>query len=66
MEKIKIYGMTCPHCAQAVTKALSNILGLKDVQVNLEKGEATFNNLGKVPRQVIRQAIEKAGYKAGE
>lgn len=66
MEKIKIKGMTCQHCVMAVTKALNNISGLRNVRVDLEKGEATYNNMANVPRQVIRQAIEKAGYQAGE
>lgn len=66
MEKIKIKGMTCQHCVMAVTKALNDISGLRNVPVDLEKGEATFDNMANVPRQVIRQAIEKAGYQAGE
>lgn len=66
MEKIKIKGMTCQHCVMAVTKALNDISGLRNVHVDLEKGEATFDNMANVPRQVIRQAIEKAGYQAGE
>lgn len=66
MEKIKIQGMTCQHCVRTVTKALADIPGLKDIKVNLEKGEATYENVDNVPKQLIRQAIEKAGYQTGE
>lgn len=66
MEKIKIRGMTCQHCVMAVTKALNSIPGLKNVNVNLGKGEATFENIKNIPLEVIRQAIEKEGYKVGD
>ena len=35
-------GMSCQHCVMAVTKALGVIEGIKDVRVDLQKGEATF------------------------
>ncbi len=40
MATIKIKGMTCNHCVMAVTKALNEIDGIKDVKVDLEKGDA--------------------------
>jgi copper chaperone len=42
MAKIKIKGMTCNHCVMAVNKALNEIDGITDVKVDLQKGEATF------------------------
>lgn len=66
MEKIKIRGMTCQHCVMAVTKALNSVPGLKNVYVDLGKGEATFENVENIPLEVIRQAIEKEGYKVGD
>mgnify|MGYP000845345603 CR=1 FL=1 len=59
---IKIKGMSCNHCVMAVTKALSGIEGLKDVKVDLSKGEATFGNDQSVDLKVIKSAVEKAGY----
>ena len=38
MTTIKISGMSCQHCVMAVTKALGGIDGIKDVQVDLQKG----------------------------
>jgi copper chaperone len=63
MEKVKIQGMSCQHCIMAVTKALNNIGGLKDVKVDLGKGEASFENVGQVSREKISQVIEEAGFK---
>ena len=63
MEKVKIQGMSCQHCVMAVTKALSKIGGLRDVKVDLGKGEASFENSDQVSREKITQAIEEAGFK---
>ena len=62
---IKIKGMSCGHCVMAVTRALAGLAGLKNVQVNLEKGEATFDEETPVSRELIRDAIARAGYEVG-
>ena len=46
----------------AVTKALSGIDGIKDVQVDLEKGEAAFTEEKSIDRALIRERIVKAGF----
>ena len=66
METIKIQGMTCQHCVMAVTKALGKLSGLKNLKVDLAKGEATFENAPNISRAAIRQAVEDAGYKVVE
>jgi copper chaperone len=63
MEKIKIQGMSCQHCVAAVTRALNDLGGLKEVKVDLGKGEASFENAGQVPREMINRVIEEAGFK---
>jgi len=63
MEKIKIQGMSCQHCVMAVTKALGALTGIKNLKVDLVKGEATFENPQKVSRASIRKAVEDAGYR---
>ena len=55
--------MSCQHCVAAVTKALNKPSGLKDVKVDLGKGEAIFENTGQISREKISQAIEEAGFK---
>ncbi len=66
MEKIKIQGMTCQHCVMAVTKALGKLPGLKNLKVDLAKGEATYENTENISRSSVRQAVEDAGYKSEE
>ena len=65
MNTIKITGMTCQHCVKAVTRALEDIDGIKNVSVNLEEGEATFDEKGSVDIAVVRGKIEDAGYEVG-
>ena len=62
MTTIKIKGMTCRHCVMAVTKALGDIDGIRDVQVDLEKDEAAFTEERPVDRALIRERIVKAGF----
>jgi copper chaperone CopZ len=45
-----------------VTKALAGIDGIKDVQVDLAKGEAVFTEEKPVDRTLIRERIVKAGF----
>jgi len=66
MDKIKIKGMTCEHCVMSVTKALAAIPGVKNLRVDLAKGEATFENTLNASREDIRQAVEEAGYEGWE
>lgn len=62
MERVKILGLTCAHCVRAVARALEQVSGLREVKVNLEKGEATFENDGGASAEEIRRAVEEAGY----
>ena len=62
MATIKVKGMSCQHCVASVTKALSVVEGITDVQVNLEKGEATFNENSPVSEQTLKDAISKIGF----
>ena len=66
MATVKVKGMSCQHCVASVTKALSEIEGITDVQVNLEKGEATFNEQSPVAEQAIEDAITKIGFEVVE
>jgi len=61
-ETMKIKGMSCNHCVMAVRSALSEIPGVTNVEVDLEKGEATFDRESSVSSDQIRHQIEKAGY----
>jgi copper chaperone len=59
---LKITGMTCGHCSQAVTKSLTAVPGVTAVQVSLEKQEARVEG-DAVLAQLLR-AVEAEGYGA--
>ena len=61
MASVKIKGMSCGHCVASTKQALEKIPGISDVEVNLDKGEATYQ--GEVDIQVIKEAISKIGFK---
>ena len=62
MPTVKIKGMSCNHCVMAVTKALNEIDGVKDVKVDLAKGEATYDEVKPVDLDIVKAQIAKAGY----
>ena len=62
MATIKIKGMSCNHCVMAVQKALGEIDGTTDVKVDLDKGEATFDEATPVDMTTVREAVKKAGF----
>ncbi|OGR03438.1 MAG: mercury transporter [Deltaproteobacteria bacterium RIFOXYD12_FULL_50_9] len=66
MTTIKISGMNCKHCVQTVTKALAAINGLENIQVSLEKKEATFSEKSPVAHEVIKTVIGKIGFQVIE
>ena len=59
---LKVKGMSCQHCVMSVTKALSQLEGIKNVQVDLAKGEVRFDNLKEIASNRIEKAISDAGY----
>jgi copper chaperone len=59
---LKVRGMSCQHCVMSVTKVLSQLEGIKNVQVDLAKGEVRFDNTKEVASDRIEKAISDAGY----
>ena len=59
---LKVKGMSCQHCVMSVTKALHQIEGIENPQVDLAKGEVRFDNKKEVPSGRIVKAIEDAGF----
>ena len=59
---LKVKGMSCQHCVMSVTKALSQLEGIKNIQVDLAKGEVRFDNSKEVTSNRIEKAIQDAGY----
>lgn len=63
MGTISIEGMVCDICVKSVTKVLSDVPGITNVSVDLDKGQAIFDEEHPVDLDAIRAAVEKAGYK---
>ena len=60
---IQVYGMTCEHCVNHVTKILEKIPSVEHVQVSLEDSKATFDwDPTQGSMADIRHEIEEAGY----
>lgn len=62
MTQLKITGMTCGHCQQAVTEALESVDGVGAVRVDLERGSAEVEGNADVTALVA--AVEEEGYQA--
>ena len=63
--EIQIEGVTCGHCAMTITKELSGLAGVSNVQVDHEKGIATIEQSG-LSNDKTSEAITAAGYTAKE
>lgn len=60
----KIEGMTCGHCVQSVTEGLSGLEGIRRVEVNLEKGQASVEyDEGLLDTDAIKAKIQEIGYR---
>ena len=66
-KSVKIQGMTCASCAQAVERVTKKLEGVEDASVNLatEKMNVSFDD-AKLSFDDIKEAIKKAGYDAAE
>jgi copper chaperone len=60
---LNVEGMTCGHCKAAVTNALNELDGVKNVVVHLETGKVEVElDSSKVTEAEMREAIEDQGY----
>ena len=63
--EMKVEGMDCEGCVKSVTRMLTGVAGVAQVDVSLEEGRArvTFDP-AKSNLAEFRKAVERAGYKA--
>ena len=59
---LKIEGMSCQHCVMRVKKAISQLPGVSDSQVDVGTAKITYDET-KVEKDALRKAVEEAGYK---
>lgn len=60
--EITVKGMSCGHCAAAVTKALEELPGISQVQVDVSSGRVTFANANPISQEQLARVIKAAGY----
>lgn len=57
-----VEGMTCAHCAAAVTREIERIEGVTGVRVDVTAGTVTVGSRGDQPADAIAAAVDEAGY----
>ena len=58
---MKISGMQCAHCAMDITNVLNRIDGVQ-ADINFSKGTARISLDREVGDDILKKAVEKAGY----
>lgn len=61
-----VTGMTCGHCAQAVTTELTALPGVGDVQVDVASGAVTVTSDQPLDPEQVRAAVDEAGYELAD
>jgi copper chaperone len=56
-----VKGMTCEHCVLSVSEEVSEIAGVRDVDVELASGRLVVRGAG-VSDDAVRAAVADAGY----
>ena len=60
---LKVQGMSCGHCVNAVETGVGALNGINDVKVNLAEAEVAVSfNDAQVSLEQIKEAIEDQGY----
>lgn len=62
--ELKIEGMSCSHCVNAVKSALAAIEGVTSVDVTLDPGHATLEHDPGVPTLTMVNAVKEEGFLA--
>ena len=59
---LTVEGMMCPHCEAHVKKALEALDGVGTATASHEAGTAVVTLSGAVEDDVLKQAVQEAGY----
>ncbi|MFP4607892.1 MAG: heavy-metal-associated domain-containing protein [Thiohalospira sp.] len=59
---LKVTGMTCGHCVNAVKEALEEVEGVESAEVSLEEGKAEVT--GTADPSALLKAVAEEGYQA--
>jgi copper chaperone len=58
----EVTGMTCGHCASAVTEELTKLSGVAAVRVDVPAGRVEVDSSAALDLKAVREAVEEAGY----
>lgn len=61
-----VKGMTCSGCMNKVTTAVTGVVGVTDVDVDISNGEITVISDAPVDPQLVRAAVGQAGYEISD
>ena len=61
ISKYNVTGMTCGHCAAAITEEVSELEGVTGVNVSHEEGTLIVESKDRVPFDAIIEAVSEAG-----
>ena len=56
-----VAGMTCSHCVASVREEVSEVAGVRAVEVDLASGRLTVSGTG-FTDAAVQDAVEEAGY----
>ena len=60
---LQIEGMSCQHCVQAVTEALTSLVGVRSVKVDLSQDRAVVKFAAKqVEVSQMKDVVNQAGF----
>ena len=62
-KEIKVVGMHCPSCVNAVELCLKDVDGIDDAKADLDSGVTTLTLSADVSNADINEAVEEAGFK---
>ena len=62
--RLRIEGMSCGHCVNAVEQALNSVTGVEKVEVNLDSGQAKVSASAEAETAAMIKAVEEEGYTA--
>lgn len=57
-----VQGMTCGHCAHAVSTEIKKIDGVSDVRVTVESGSVQVDSAVSLDAAAVAAAVDEAGY----
>ena len=60
--RIKVIGMSCGHCAEAVKKTLKSMQGVVNAEVDLASGLVAIDAKNSLDSSRIREALREIGF----